>query len=450
MTTAYVAFFFALIFSVLYIRYRSGLNLSLTTFALSAIFLFHGPVFLYYLWVEAPDSVLFGMIMLGKDYDRIISNLMLSIAWAMCGMMLGYEIAMRFGGKDVARAEYTSRNWEELTPQSRFDTTGSLLPISLMAVGLCGAFLVIDNQIYKAYLFFFFDGSEQDKIGLRREFGGSATYMYNLALSCVIPFLTIACLVSGFIRKNKSLIFLGIVLSTLATIGKMSTLSKAPVAIFFIQLVMARILYKRQRWSTQNLLVIALAMILSLAVATAAMNPDLQLDEIFEFLFYRAFLIGNEGLVEYFAAIPDAIPHNWGQQIGIISSLLGLIGEAAETVPTYFQVGAIARGAYGSTTTVMFIGDAWADFAAWGVVFFPVLAGIIIKSIDLYALRNGKTDEAIALLVAGYYGVFIALSTSLQTALLTGGLLLVPVLSKILTTRNRSGWELRSSHGPVG
>ncbi len=248
---------------------------------------------------------------------------------------------------------------------------------------------------------------------------------------------------SGHIRNNKTLVMTGIVLGSFAVIGKMATLSKGPVAIFVLQLVIARILLKRQKWSLRNVTVILLTIGIGLALATAAMNPDLEWDEIFEFLIFRAFLIGNEGLVEYFAAIPDVIPHSWGRQIGIVASILGLFGEATEIIPTYFQVGAIARGSYGSTTTVMFIGDAWADFAIWGVVIFPILAGIIIKSIDLYAMRNGKTDEAIALLVAGYFGIYIALSTSLQTALLTGGLLVVPMLSGILTTRSGQRWQLR-------
>lgn len=443
MISAYIAFFAALIMSIFYIRYRSGFNLSLTSLGLVAILLFHGPAFLYYLWVEAPDSVLFNIIMFGKDQNAILSTLTYSIAWTLGGMILGYEIGMRISNKSVQPVKYTLQNWEQLPAQSRFDPTGSLLPISFLAIALCIVFFMIDNQLYKAYLFFFFDGSEQDKVGLRRDFGGSAVYLYNLALSSIIPFLTVACLISGHIRNNKTLVITGMVLGAFVVIGKMATLSKGPVAIFLLQLVIARILLKRQKWSFRNVVVIVLTISFGLALATAAMNPDLELDEIFEFLFFRAFLIVNEGLVEYFAAIPDVIPHNWGRQIGIVSSILGLFGESKELVATYFEVGAVARGSYGATSTVMFIGDAWADFAIWGVLIFPVLAGIVIKSIDLYALRHGRTDEAIALLVAGYYGIYTALSTSLQTALLTGGLLTVPILSRVLTTRAGTRWQTR-------
>ena len=379
MTYAYVAFFAAMIVSVLYIRYRSGLNLSLSSLGLVAILVFHGPALLYYLWVEAPDSVLFTIIMFAKDHDAVLSTMIFAVSSTMCGLIVGYEIAMRISSKAVRPAEYALAQWEVAIPISRFDPTGSLLPISFLAISLCGIFFFWDNQIYKAYLFFFFDGSEQDKIGLRRDFGGSAVYIYNLALSSIIPFLAIACLISGKIRNNKSLIMTGIVLSAFAIIGKMATLSKGPVAIFLLQLVIAKILLQRQRWSVRNVSIIVITIGVGLALATAAMNPDLDLDEIFEFLFFRAFLIGNEGLVEYFAAIPDVIPHNWGTQIGLISSLMGLFGESSEFIPTYFAVGAIARGSFGSTTTVMFIGDAWADFAWGGIIIIPVIAGVILK-----------------------------------------------------------------------
>ncbi len=147
MTTAYIAFFATLITSVLYIRYRSGLNLSLSSLGLMAILVFHGPAFLYYLWEEAPDSVLFNIIMFGKDQDVVISTLTFSIAWTMVGLMLGYEIGMRIGKKSVRPAERTLHNWELLSAESRFDTTGSLLPVAFLAIALCGMFFILDNQI---------------------------------------------------------------------------------------------------------------------------------------------------------------------------------------------------------------------------------------------------------------------------------------------------------------
>jgi hypothetical protein len=96
---AYVAFLSSLIASVYYVRYRCGLNLTLSSMGLLAIIAFHGPAYLYYLWIVAPDSELHELIMFGQDSDLILTRLTMSIAWTLIGMMIGYEIARSFSWK---------------------------------------------------------------------------------------------------------------------------------------------------------------------------------------------------------------------------------------------------------------------------------------------------------------------------------------------------------------
>ena len=85
----------------------------------------------------------------------------------------------------------------------------------------------------------------------------------------------------------------------------------------------------------------------------------------------------------------------------------------------------------------MFIADAWADFSWIGVLGFAFIAGAFVKLVDLYAFRNGKTDESIAIMAGIIYSIFIALSTSLTTSMLTGGLLTIPFLSVFIYNQFR-------------
>jgi hypothetical protein len=141
-------------------------------------------------------------------------------------------------------------------------------------------------------------------------------------------------------------------------------------------------------------------------------------------------MIANESLLEYFAAIPSIIDHSWGLQISWVAALL----DEQVRLPTYWLVGEVHRGVLGSTTTAMFLGDAWGDFAWFGIVIASFVLGTLTRWIDIQLIvLRGRSVFTVAGLALGQYGVFVALSTSLQTALLTGGLLLVVPLVMMLS-----------------
>jgi hypothetical protein len=94
-------------------------------------------------------------------------------------------------------------------------------------------------------------------------------------------------------------------------------------------------------------------------------------------------------------------------------------------------------GSYGNTNPSLFIADAWADFAYAGVLVFSVAAGAICRSIDIAFLAPGKSVVGIAVLAATFVGVLTLLTTALNIALFSGGLLLAPILAAILVVATR-------------
>ena len=127
------------------------------------------------------------------------------------------------------------------------------------------------------------------------------------------------------------------------------------------------------------------------------------------------------------------LPHGWGA--GIIPSLFH--AGTSEWIPTYSAVAEVTRDSLESTSNVLFIGDAWAEFAWAGVAVFSIIAGFTIRSIDIYAFRRGHSDESACLVAGCVFGIFTMLSTALNTAMVTGGLALLPLLSVLLCRRRR-------------
>jgi hypothetical protein len=94
----------------------------------------------------------------------------------------------------------------------------------------------------------------------------------------------------------------------------------------------------------------------------------------------------------------------------------------------------VAHAWYGSpdlTSPALFIADAWADFSYAGVLVASVIAGAVCRSIDLTFLTHGKSVAAIAVLGATLWGIIVLMTTALNAALLSGGLLLAPALAVI-------------------
>jgi hypothetical protein len=90
----------------------------------------------------------------------------------------------------------------------------------------------------------------------------------------------------------------------------------------------------------------------------------------------------------------------------------------------------------------MFLGDAWADLAWLGVVLASLFMGGLVRFLDIkLILQRGPSLFTIAALALAHQGIFVAFNTSLQTAMLTGGLLFVLPLSYLLSVRSQTGRE---------
>jgi hypothetical protein len=414
---------------------RLGVNLSLASVLVAFLLLFHGPAYLYYTRVYGPDTDFYDVILTATKGHDILPTLDLALALAficVCGGILFTDLAT---GTTVRRWRRALREWS--TVPLRADPVARrrfLVAAAVLAVVLLVPFVLIDAQLPKVLEFFTSDLNEWEKIALRREGGGSSFYLYNLALGNVIPFVAFGLLALALagargVKAWTAAFFV------LVAIGKAATLSKAPLAVFVLQCAIVWVLLRRLTLSWRAVTILGVLATALFILMSWIANPTAdELLAVLDFLFYRVFMIVNESLLEYFAAIPAAIPHSWGTQ----SSWIAALFQSEPKLPTYWLVGEVHRGVMGSTTTVMFVGDAWADFAWAGVVVASFLAGAIARWIDVRLIvARGRSVATVAGLALGHYGLFIAMSTSLATALVTGGLLFVLPLVALVSPRRR-------------
>jgi hypothetical protein len=342
-------------------------------------------------------------------------------------LVIGAETARLFFGPIRIRSSKQSQRKEEQVLWARCIQIGIGARVILWFIvfGML-AVSIVDGQIGKILNYFDSSESELEKILLRVEKGATPYYLYNLLLSSIAPFLAMIALCAAMNRKRDySLWFLATSLLGVVLLGKFGTLSKAPPVIFALQIVFLFVLLRGGSLSFGTTMGMFLIAAILFGFIVNATIPDIDSIAILIFLYYRVFDIPNEVLLEYFAAIPQSLSHGYGA--GIFPFLRG--GSDSHYIPAMSSVAELSRSSFISTSNSLFIGDAWAEFGWIGVALFSFIAGVLLFSYDRFAFRGGRNDEAACLVAGGAYGVVTLMSTALNTALITGGLLILPILS---------------------
>ena len=294
------------------------------------------------------------------------------------------------------------------------------------------------------------------KTAYRQQYGGSQVYLYNVVVTSIAPMMIIWGVLSGWIQRWWPLLAVATLLAVITVLGKVETLSKAPIALFLLQLMLVAYLVLRNNINWRVVLGSVIVTLIIFYPIIRLAVPEVDQIEALSFFYYRAFDVSNQALLEYFAAFPERIPHMWGANIRPVAAIWGL-----QYTPSFDVVSRLWRFSGGSTTTAMFIADAWADFSYVGVIGFSIAVGMICRAIDVVLLVRGKTVTAVAVLAAAFVGIYNLMITALPTSMLSGGLILPPLLVVVLvegqkllraTTRTRfstSASTVPSPHADV-
>lgn len=417
-----------------YVRRRVGSQMSLTLVLFGALLFIHGLPLLVYLNFTGPNTFIYERALAPVDRAEIVAKLLLAIALMFVSLRVGSELALSSAPRWRRGALADKRLESGRAPRHviSIGTTPRLL-LWLVVAGMLGVSISL-SHLSHVVEFFRFDGTDLEKTLLRRDEGGSPYYVYNVVLYSIAPFLVMVswCNDIGHLRRRFPSLLTGMLFCAVM-LGKFGTLSKAPPVIFMLQLVLMHVLLRSRQVNLRALLTVVVSAIVLFVAIIRLTFPELDLSATLSFLYYRALDIPNESLLEYFAAIPASLPY------GYVGALAPLFGGASppEHLPTYFLVAEITRGSVLSSSNAMFVGDAWAQLSWPGVVLASMAVGYVIRLIDLYARRNGYTDQTVCLVAGCTFGIFTILSTSFTTGLVTGGLAFVPLVSTLFLRRAR-------------
>ncbi len=406
----------------LYLVYRLQLYFTASSVLLGFLLLVYGPAYLAYMLFRRPISVVDLRISNSLDFDDVTISLNLSIAIMYVCVIAGIELIDHLAPRSAQALQKSVIGWNS-QPLTGEQATSWPLTIVITVLGLFMAWISMRERHFSVVAgFLSVSGNEVVKTAYRQQYGGSHVYLYNIAVASIAPMLIVWGALLGWTQRFWPLLAMTAFLLCLTVLGKIETLSKAPFALFLIQLLLVAYLVFRNSINWRVGLAGALvSLMLFYPIIRLAVPEVAELDAL-SFFYYRAFDISNQALLEYFGAFPEQIPHMWGANIRPLAAIWGL-----EYTPSFDVVSRVWRFAGGSTTTALFIADAWADFGYFGVVGFSIVVGMICRAIDVALLVRGKTVTAIAALAAAFIGIYNLMISALPTAMLSGGMILPPL-----------------------
>jgi hypothetical protein len=437
----------AMLATIFYLFLRLRPYVTTTYMLVVALLLIYGPASLIYTATSGRPHFLTSWLIFGvindphevfarirakiSDFNAIVTSMNISLALMYAGVIAGIELVNRLAPVRAANEGAALSRWSS-DPLQDNNRTHPLLLATILTLSLFMLYVSISEK-HVSVITHFFAMSDNDQRDLFRvSFGGSQSYAYRVVLSALAPMFVIWGYLSAYTRRSLALLAASSLLFACTLIGKIESLSKAPPAFFALQLMLAALLLLTNRISFRLLVIGGAAVFGSIYLIARLIMVFPEGMNILFFVHTRLFEVSNQTVLEYFAAFPAMHPHLWGANIRPIAALMGV-----PYTPSFSAVADIWFGEPGITNPALFIADGWADFSYAGVIVYSILVGAICRGIDLVFLVRGKSPVAIAVLGASVWGLLTLLTTALNIALLTGGLLLAPASAALLILSGR-------------
>jgi hypothetical protein len=443
----------AIVAATFYLFLRLRLFITTSTMLVASLLLIYGPAFLSFTLSSGRYGFLIGLLMGGSggsapmyptikatvsDLDSVITAMNFSIALMYLGVVIGIEIIGKMMPERTSAARAAWENWSAQTIHDDLTDERILVAVIAALFLLMLFFSISENHVRVIAQFFSIKNDNTARDVFRAHHGGSPNYIYRVVLYAIAPMLVIWGFLTGIIKRSWLLLATSVLLFLVTMLGKIEMLAKAPPAFFLLQIALATLLAFTNRISWR----IAIG---GIVVVSVAIYVTTRLIVIFPegastitTVYSRIFEVENETLLENFAVFPQLHPFMWGANIRPIALLMGL-----HYVPSWNLVADVWYHNPDITSPTLFIADAWIDFSYAGVLLYSVIAGAVCRLIDVVFLAHGKSVVAIAVLAAAFWGLLTLLTTALNAALLSGGLLLAPAIAAILI-----GLSRRMAHAP--
>jgi hypothetical protein len=381
---------------------------------------FHGPVHIFYrdIWSE-----MFGFGILSALSNTAVASdravLSLSIAFTS---ILVTKVALNSNWP--VRSNHPASLTLLHKNQIKYLKKIALISAAIIMVALAVQYTVIAGPL-KIIDYYFADMSDYERGMIRRE-GNLGSYFFGVLIESLIPFVSFVVVMDALLTKRKEVISLAVLIITLVMLAKLSRFTKAGPTMYLLQLYLCYLFSTRITFFvTKKDFLFATISILATIVMVIGLGSGGDLLVAFD----RLLMIPNEAIFEYFSGIPELYPFGYGKGISYIQAIFGDAIGSSSPLPVSMHVAALTRGYTGTVVNGIYILDAWAEFGWAGIILFSMLAGLLLHWLDRILCVIRSKSIKIALFASLLNGLYTLSTSSVTTALVTGGVLTVPLLA---------------------
>jgi hypothetical protein len=350
-------------------------------------------------------------------YQRITFALILM--WG--GVIAGMEAVALVVRRKASAADRVARLWASESLPLRSPSDSAVTAAVLLTITFLAATTAFENPLAKLREFITLNGDTNSIAELRGSVGGSKLYVYNVLIASVGPFLSFVTVLRALRRRRASSWVLAAITVTLVGLGRVGLLNRSSLPIYLVQLALVPFVAQGLRIRLRHAIIViglGAVFVYPFFFHYLSIGPG----EFVGSFFDRAVLAPYYGLPSYFSTFPDEVPFAMGRSVSLINYFFY---HERNYIPPMLLFAQKAGNFYGSFNG-MFVGEAWADFGFYGVLVESFLLGLSLGIVDIWIFARGKTIEGAAAIVGVMYGVIVLSGTALQTALFSGGIVLVP------------------------
>lgn len=361
-------------------------------------------------------------------------ELLIRCTWALglmwIGLILGMELIRSLFSRKYALMRDCMRCWRQLPFIDDYCNNGVLAFVCLLQAALLVGVFLYEGKATDLLRFLSLSGDTEAVAELRGTAGGSKVYLYNLTLSSTASFLSFVLILRAIKRRTCGSCAGAIGFGAVVAAGKLASFSRSAFPFFLLQILLVWFLLRDNRIRLKAILFAVIIGMVLVAPLFYHYIGDMAVSEfVITHFLNRVLLAPYNGMFNYFSTFPDIAPHALGRNIDLIRGIV-YNGESGY-VPAMILFAEKSGNYYGSFNA-MFIAEAWVDFSYYGILIASLLLGAIALVVDLFTFSRGKSVSSIATLACLVYAVWVVTNTALQTALLSGGLLSVPVFCAVL------------------
>ncbi len=315
-----------------------------------------------------------------------------------------------------------------------------IIPFLLFTAIAIIIFINYLSELNKIPLLYLFSANNLDDLRFLATHGYKGNlFLANLSYNILLPFLSIIAFLKYLYFKNYKnylKIFWAVSfwsLFFLTSFACLVTLQKAPLLIYFITLFIAYLVYKGKKINIKRILIITVISLIILIMLIYFVVVNFRFTELtgqgekfeksFQFLLFRLMFAQTWGLYSYFEVFPSIHPFLHGRSIGDIAWFFD-----ENFIPAPFIVGKIVIPWAKVHVNTAYLGNAYADFGFWGVIFLSIILGTTLQSINIIFQRKRKTILRLAVYIFLIQAFARAALVSFFTTISTFGVIFVIII----------------------